>query len=122
LYSSIVTGVVGRTVSHKSQFIVVATTCIIAVTGAIYRLTPTAPVSPTVDLVCVATGETFNIARKKLICIPMRNPRTGEATLLPCHQRNGVLYINRRYGPTLADLGARNRYVDPETLAVRTPP
>jgi hypothetical protein len=52
----------------------------------------------------------------------MTNPRTGEATLLPCHERNGVLYINQRYGSILGDLGARNRYVDPETLAVRTPP
>jgi hypothetical protein len=70
----------------------------------------------------VSTGETFNITRKELVCIPMTNPRTGEATLLPCHERNGVLYINQRYGSILGDLGARNRYVDPETLAVRTPP
>jgi hypothetical protein len=86
-----------------------------------YRLAPAGPVSSYVTLVCVASGETFRISRKELVYIPMRNPRTGEATLLPCHQRNGVLYINQRYGPALEELGARNRYVDTETLAVRPP-
>ncbi len=95
---------------------------VLAIVCAAYSVVPSSPVSRSVKLVCVATGETFEMTRKELICIPMRNPRTGEATLLPCHERNGVLYINRRYGPALTEIGARNRYVDPETLAVRTPP
>ena len=112
----------GLPVSQKVKITVAAAVFLLAIACAGYRLAPASPISKSVQLVCVATGETFRMTRKELVYIPMRNPRTGEATLLPCHERNGVLYINQRYGPALADIGARNRYVDPETLAVRTPP
>jgi hypothetical protein len=107
--------------SRKLKLTLAGAILVLAVTSAAYRLAPSGPVSSHVTLVCVATGETFRMSRKELVCIPMRNPRTGEATLLPCHRRKGVLYINQRYGPALEELGARNRYVDPETLAVRPP-
>ncbi|HOO16038.1 MAG: hypothetical protein KBH81_03430 [Phycisphaerae bacterium] len=107
---------------ERRKLIIAAAVSLLAVAFAVHRLKSSSPISNSVLLVCVSTGETFNITRKELVCIPMTNPRTGEATLLPCHERNGVLYINQRYGSILGDLGARNRYVDPETLAVRTPP
>jgi hypothetical protein len=107
---------------ERRKLVIAAAVSLLAVAFAVQRLKSSGPISNSVLLVCVSTGETFNITRKELVYIPMKNPRTGEATLLPCHKRNGVLYINQRYGPVLGDLGARNRYVDPETLAVRTPP
>lgn len=107
--------------SHTQKIVLAGVVVVSAVACLAVRLAPAVPVSNYVTLVCVATGETFKMSRKELVCIPMRNPQTGEATLLPCHHRNGVLYINQRYGPALGELGARNRYVDPETLAVRPP-
>jgi hypothetical protein len=43
-------------------------------------------------------------------------------TLLPCFEQDGVVYVSSRYHGSLAELGEKNRYVDPETLAVRTSP
>ena len=108
--------------SQKAKTTLIITMSVLAIACAGYRVASSSPISRSVALVCVATGETFKMTRKELIYIPMRNPRTGEATLLPCHERNGVLYINRRYGPALTHIGTRNRYVDPESLAVRPPP
>ncbi len=105
--------------SQRLKLTLTAAAFCVAVAYAGYRLMPRAPISNTVPLVCVATGETYRMTREELIAIPMKNPHTGERTLLPCHKRDGVLYVNSRYAPALAELEGKNRYVDPQTLAVR---
>jgi hypothetical protein len=77
-----------------------------------------------VRFVCVATGKTYWIDREKLasLPIPAQNPKTGEMTLLPCFEQDGIVYVSSRYQGSLAELGEKNRHVDPETLAVRTSP
>ncbi len=72
-----------------------------------------------VNFVCVATGEKFAVPREQ-IQVPCRNPKSGELTLLPCYEEEGDLYVSPRYREALIGLGEKNRYVDPETLAVRT--
>lgn len=81
------------------------------------------PISQNVNFVCVATGQLFALDRKDVVALPARNPKTGEDTLLPCvRDADGVLRVSGRYGAALQQLGAKNRYVDPETLVVRRPP
>jgi hypothetical protein len=80
------------------------------------------PLASGVEFVCVQTGQTFSLARDKINQIPAKNPKTGEMTLLPCREENGVKYILPRYRGELTDLGDKNRVVDGETLAIRTSP
>ena len=108
--------------SQRSKLWLAVVILVVAAGYATYQLTRRGPVSSTVSLVCAATGKTFRMDRDELIMIPMRNPDTGERTLLPCHEEEGGLYVNSRYRGALDQLGENNRYVDPETLAVRTSP
>lgn len=72
--------------------------------------------------VCVATGETYKMDRGKTYIPPLKNPNTGEQTLLPGTRRDGQVYVTSRSRELLARLGAANRYVDPQTLLVRESP
>jgi hypothetical protein len=80
------------------------------------------PIAPSVNFVCVATGKTFAIDRTRIEEVPMRNPQTGEKTLLPCYLDEGVLRVSPRYRDSLTALAEKNLYVDPKTLAVRSKP
>jgi hypothetical protein len=80
------------------------------------------PIKDHIDFVCVATGKTYSLARSKVARIPERNPDTGEETLMPYVRENGVLKVSARYRAALDRLSEKNRYVDPQTLAVRTAP
>lgn len=73
-----------------------------------------------INFICVETGKTYWIDRYKLVQVPAPNPETGELTLLPCTERDGQLYLDPHYAPSLERFGERNKYVDPETLAIRT--
>lgn len=77
------------------------------------------PLPNTVKFVCVATGKTYAVSRDKIKRIPLDNPDTGERTLLPYVERDGRLFVSEHYRESVAKLGERNRYVDPETLAVQ---
>jgi hypothetical protein len=73
--------------------------------------------------VCVASGEEFRIGPEEMpTMLPMRHPQTGEATLLPCFEKDGRLYVSRRCGRMLKDLRDVNKFVDPETLEIRNDP
>ncbi len=88
-----------------------------------YRNLSQRPISRNVNFVCVATGRMFSLDRKGVVTLPAQNPKTGEATLLPCvKDADGVVRVSGRYAGALQELGAKNRYVDPETLVVRPPP
>ncbi len=88
-----------------------------------YRNLNQRPISRKVNFVCVATGRMFSLDRKDVVTLPAQNPKTGEATLLPCvKDADGVVRVSGRYAGALQELGAKNRYVDAETLVVRPPP
>jgi hypothetical protein len=72
--------------------------------------------------VCVATGETYTMDRGPTYIPPLKNPDTGEETLLPGTRRDGEVYVTSRWRELLARLGAANRCVDPQTLLVRKSP
>jgi hypothetical protein len=73
--------------------------------------------------VCVSTGKFYLLSRDKVVMIPARNPDTNEETLVPCGfpDEQGVVHVMKRCRETVRILGEKNRYVDPETLVVRTP-
>jgi hypothetical protein len=74
-----------------------------------------------VQFVCVVSGETFYIDRDE-VRVPAANPSTGEPTLVPCYEdTNGVIRVSEHFRFAVDELGEKNRYVDPETLAVRQP-
>lgn len=77
-----------------------------------------------VQFVCVATGEIFWLDRQPRI-FPFENPDTGEKTMLPCHEgEDGNIYVSSRCRKLVKEFeqNAVNKYVDPETLQVRTEP
>ncbi len=81
--------------------------------------------SGTVQFVCVATGETFWLERGKSKILPLENPKSGERTLVPCHQSDdGKLYVSGRCRSLIRRLKEEgiDHYVDPETLLVLEAP
>lgn len=94
---------------------------IAAAVALAFQLRPRGPLSDDVNFVCAATGKTFRLDRREVSRIPARNPQTGENTLFPCYQSEGLWYVSPRHAGGLQELGEKNRYVDPETLAVRPP-
>jgi len=81
------------------------------------------PVSGDLTFVCVATGKVYQIGRsKKALIVPLENPDTHELTLLPCAKDAGGYYISGRYRGMLKEFGDKNRYVDTETLRLRSGP
>jgi hypothetical protein len=75
-----------------------------------------------VNFICVATGKMYWVDREEAPTIPVKNPKTGDKTLLPCYLKDGVLHVSPRYRDDLMKLGEKNQYVDTDTLAGRTAP
>jgi len=107
--------------SEKAKLWLAVAILAVAAGFATYQLTRPGPVSDKIELVCVATGKVYRMSREEVTIIPMKNPDSGEYTLLPCHEQEGVRYVNSRYQSALEQLVDRNRWVDPETLTVRAP-
>ena len=73
------------------------------------------------QFICVSTGEVFWLDAKPRI-YPAENPKTGQRTLLPCHQNdNGSLSLKRRDRGLIEQLDKEglNQHVDLKTLVVR---
>jgi hypothetical protein len=77
-------------------------------------------ISSDINFVDVTTGKMYSIDRYKIKLIPAPNPSTGERTLFPCYKGPSGLQVDGRYRESLEELGDRNHYVDPETLAIRS--
>lgn len=75
-----------------------------------------------INFVCVSTGRTYTVDRDDIDTLPLINPKTDERSLLPCVERDGRLYADARYRGLLLKLRELNRYVDEDTLLVRTTP
>ncbi len=69
---------------------------------------------------CVATGDFVDFGYDEITMVPMRNPQTGDRTMLPCIERDGQMFVDSHYRRTLDRIKELNAYVDPETLAVRS--
>lgn len=80
------------------------------------------PIGDTISFVCVATGKTYNINRDDVGSIPLKNPDTGQVTLLPCARREGKLFVDSHYRSALKGLAEVNQYVDTNTLEVKSAP
>lgn len=74
--------------------------------------------------VCVATGEMFDLHIEEALMIPAKNKKTGQRTLVPCvRDDDGTLRVGDHYRNLFEGrLKEVNRYVDPDTLEVRTAP
>lgn len=110
--------------TKNNRLKVIAAIVLFAGAGALaYRaLHQPAPISGKMKLVCVATGQVFNLSREKIASYPAVNPSTGEATLVPCYEENGEVYIISRYADLLEQLREKNKYVDAQTgKVVRNP-
>lgn len=83
---------------------------------------PSSPLDADISFVCVQSGKTYYFDRKDVIEIPMRNPDTGERTLMPTYESDGITYVSARYADRLKDLAEANRYVDPATRKVKDVP
>ncbi len=106
--------------SDRIKLIGAVVVLLVAAGLAYYRLRDSGPLPNSIKMVCVATGKIFDVARDKIDGVPMKNPKTGEDTLVPCYQRDGAWYVDPHYKKQLLDLGEKNRHVDTKTLAVQT--
>ncbi|MFO0837804.1 MAG: hypothetical protein U1D55_04705 [Phycisphaerae bacterium] len=73
-----------------------------------------------ITYVCVATGKKFTFERGKTRILPLENPETKQRTLLPCGQEDGVWRVSSRCAQLVRDLGDQNKFVDPESLVVKS--
>lgn len=85
-----------------------------------YFLRP-GPLANSLQFVCAASGERFWFSREQAFEIPMLNPRTKEPTLVPVLvDESGALYVPERYRGVLEELGEKNKFVDMESLRLKT--
>ena len=77
----------------------------------------------TFQLVCVRTGEVFELDIDDAPMLPARNPKTGERTLLPCERlSDGRIRIVEDFeGAVRNRLAELNRVVDTNSFIVETP-
>ena len=108
--------------SPKGKLTLAALVFVIAGALLIYNFGRGGALPSGIQFVCVATGQTFRVDRTEINAVPFKNPKTGEYTLLPCKSENGVTKIDPHYRQALVALGEKNRYVDNDTLVVRSAP
>lgn len=83
------------------------------------NLAPPAIVTDAVHMVCVETGERFELAPGDIDYLPAANPDNGHRTLVPCVERDGAWYVPERRRDLLEQLRAQNKFVDEKTLEVK---
>jgi len=94
---------------------------VLAAGVALYRsLSGHAPLGKEIRFFCVATGRIYWVDRQEIDSLPVRNPETGELSLLPCIEGEDGLSIDPHYRGLVEELGEMNRYVNVATLAVST--
>lgn len=73
-------------------------------------------------MVCVATGEIFELSIDEAGMIPAKNPRTGERTLIFCERGEDGQYAiaeTDRWMLEEGELAKQNAFIDLETLKVK---
>jgi hypothetical protein len=112
--------------SGQKKLIVAVVLLIVAVGIYFYFGRDSGPQPNTVKFVCVATGKVYNLSWDEIPSfLPARNPSTGENTLIPVVEEDGKLYASEPHAYRLLqdpNLAKVNKYVDPQTLEVRSSP
>ena len=67
----------------------------------------------------VTTGKIISFDHGGTVVLPRTNPKTGERTLVPVEDRDGVYYVVQRRSVVLEQLAKQNKWVDTQTLRVR---
>lgn len=78
------------------------------------------PVADEIHCICVETGREYFLSTSKIRGFPAPNPKTERRTLLPCERRGDRLFLLQRFAGVLEALGEKNKYVDPESLAIQS--
>ncbi len=88
----------------------------------IYSFRDNSPLAGDVAFICVQTGERYYFDRDDISEMPMRNPDTGEKTLLPIVEDGDAAYVSKDYAYLLKEVAEVNQYVDPATRKVKDSP
>ena len=103
---------------------IAAIVVLLAAAGAVYYFSGSSKevLPDSLNMVCAATGKTFHMARSKVRQLPMLNPETGKATLLPYIESGGKRLVSDRYRPLLREMKEANKFIDVNSLEVRATP
>lgn len=107
---------------QRGKLILAGVVLVIAIGLFLFQARGGAELTDTINFVCVATGELYELDRGEIGGLPAVNPDTGQATLLPYAEKDGRRFITRRKARFLKQLADVNKYVDPKTLEVRAAP
>lgn len=94
---------------------------LLLVAGAVayYNSRSTGGLPDSLHLIDATTGKTFTMARNKVRQLPMINPETGTATLIPFTESGGKRVVSDRYRGTLREMKDANKFIDVNSLEVR---
>ena len=111
----------------KPWKLILALALLVAAGGVYWRFCRQRSALPDeVAYACVATGKVFWISRAHTPpFLPAPNPNTGQRTLVPVVAHTpGRFMMTEHYAALLEDpeLAPLNKYIDPETLALRKEP
>jgi hypothetical protein len=113
----------GALAGNRGKLIVIVALLLVAAVTVWFQVRGSGGLRSNVNFVCVATGKMYSLDRRSVFKLPWKNPDTGEETLLPCGAReDGSIEVSERYREAVRAMGEKNRYVDPETLVVKTAP
>lgn len=103
---------------------ITAIVLLLGAAGAVYYFNGSSKevLPDSLNMVCAASGKTFHMARSKVRQLPMINPDTGQATLLPFVENGGKRLVSDRYRPLLREMKEANKFIDINTLEVRAAP
>jgi hypothetical protein len=107
--------------NNRNKIILAVVLLVAAGSIALFSMRPSKPLSDSIKTVCAATGKVYDISRAKLTYVPYENPSTGEKTLFPCREVDGVLVVRETFRLAVQQLGDKNKCIDPNTLTVRKP-
>ena len=107
---------------QRGKLILAGVVLVIAIGLFVFQSRGGAGLTDTINFVCVATGELYELDRGEIGGLPAVNPDTGQATLLPYAEKDGRRFITRRKARFLGQLADVNKYVDTKTLEVRAAP
>jgi hypothetical protein len=106
---------------NKNTRLVVLVLALLGAAGVMtYRNWPPRGLSTDIAYVCVATGEVFEIPRNDVGYLPFENPKSGQETLVPVQRKDGHWVISEHYRKLISSLGEVNKYVDPNSLEIRS--
>lgn len=105
---------------HPAIRVVIVTLPLTAIVWiAFYARGDPFPVSATVRLVCVETGQLYEFPRDRVKILPAKSPSTGAYTLFPYREEGSSRYVDGRFRAMLESIKDKCAYVDLKSLAVK---